>query len=307
MKHLRAATADPTRQPLLDAAQISALLARGRHLAVTTRHVAAERGRAGGSASRHLGSGLDFAEHRRYQPGDDVRRMDWRVTARIGQPHIRRYHEDLVPDAMLLVDRRATMRFATQGRLKVTQAVRLALLLAGIHAARQAPLSVLALDTAMHRYGPLGAAQLPGLGQQLALPCPPIDTAAPSLGEALARLDRDCASGSQLTLLSDFSDAASVADNLWLRLGRRHRVNAILIADPAETTLPATPRASLCWGDAKGRHRLPVDAHLAQRLQQQRQAQLQALQAQLQRAAIALWQVSTIDSAFDGLVRRLGA
>jgi len=298
------APADPYHQPLLTAAGIADLLARGRRLARAMDTAPADAGRHGGGASRHTGSGLDFAEHRRYLPGDDVRRMDWRVTARLGQPHVRRYHEDQVPDCVLLVDRRATMRFATRGRLKVTQAVRLALLLAALHDARQAPLSVLSLDTALHHHGPLGHGQLPGLGQQLAAPCPPISVAGPALGAALARLARDSAPGSRLFLLSDFSDADDVPTALWHRLGRRHRVSALALSDPAEHHLPSAGLTSLCWPATGGEHRRVLDTALRERLQQDARQQQQALQQTLQQAGIRRQAVSTIDEDLTVALRR---
>jgi len=299
---MRSHTADPLHQPLLDPAELAALIALGQRLARATGDATTDSGRHGGTASRHLGSGLDFAEHRRYQPGDDPRRMDWRVTARIGQPHIRRYHEDLVPACLILVDRRATMRFATRGRLKVTQAVRLAVLLAAFHSARQAPVSVLELDTRLHRHGPVGSAQLTGLAHLLATPCPPIAAAGPTLIEAIARLERDTAPGTRLILISDFADAEQIPAALWHRLAQRHPAQAISIHDPAEYVLPATSQASLCWTSPGGEHSRALDATLQRLIQHDATARREALTRTLQLAGIELQELSTVD---DDLVAAL--
>ena len=85
---------------------------------------------AGDWASRWLGRGLDFEESRLYSPGDDIRDMDWRTTARTGRPHLKIYREERQPLVHLVVDRGATMRFGTRRRLKVTQAARVAAVLA---------------------------------------------------------------------------------------------------------------------------------------------------------------------------------
>lgn len=296
---------DPARRPLLESAELAALIARGRRLGRAAGDAGADSGRHGGGASRHLGGGLDFAEHRRYQAGDDPRRIDWRLTARIGQPHVRRYHEDRVPDCLILVDRRATMRFATRGRLKAAQAARLALLLAAFHGARQASVTFIELDTGLHRYGPLSDAQLPGLGPRLARPCPPLTAPGPSLTEALSQLDHQAARGSRLILLSDFIDADRVPPALWHRLARHSPVQAVVIDDPAERILAAGQGASLCWNGAGGEHCRPLTAGLQADIRHQAEARRRALADALRQAGIALQHLSTRDEDPIGPLRSL--
>ncbi len=84
---------------------------------------------SGGSVSRRLGRGLDFAEVREYQPGDDIRQIDWKVTARTGTAHTKLFVEERERPVLLLVDFRANMRFGTQGMYKSVLAARLAALL----------------------------------------------------------------------------------------------------------------------------------------------------------------------------------
>lgn len=76
--------------------------------------------------SRRLGRGLDFAELREYQAGDDVRLIDWKVTARTGRPHTKLFVEERERPVYLLIDFRASMRFATRGCYKSALASRLA-------------------------------------------------------------------------------------------------------------------------------------------------------------------------------------
>ncbi|WP_045233602.1 DUF58 domain-containing protein, partial [Deinococcus pimensis] len=64
------------------------------------------------------GPSLDLAEVREYQPGDEVRRMDWNVTARTGRLHVRQYREERELTAWLVVDRSASMDFGTRRVLK---------------------------------------------------------------------------------------------------------------------------------------------------------------------------------------------
>lgn len=83
----------------------------------------------GGSVSRRLGRGLDFAEVREYQAGDDVRMIDWKVTARTGTAHTKLFVEERERPVLLLIDFRANMRFGTRGMYKSMLAARLAALL----------------------------------------------------------------------------------------------------------------------------------------------------------------------------------
>ena len=83
---------------------------------------------SGRYASRLRGRGLNFEEMRRYLPGDDVRTMDWRVTARTRQPHVRVYTEEKDRSVLLLVDQRANMFFGSRDRMKSVTAAELAAL-----------------------------------------------------------------------------------------------------------------------------------------------------------------------------------
>jgi uncharacterized protein (DUF58 family) len=85
---------------------------------------------AGRHASRLRGRGLDFDEIRRYVPGDDIRQMDWKVTARTRKPHSRVYTEERERPALLLVDQRMGMFFGSARNMKSVTAAELAALAA---------------------------------------------------------------------------------------------------------------------------------------------------------------------------------
>src|SRR5512142_1555880 len=91
--------------------------------------------RSGGHASRWRGRGVDFRESRVYQPGDEIRHMDWRVTARSGKPHTKLFEEEREQGLLLAIDLNAGMRFGTRVRFKSVQAARAAALLAWMAAA----------------------------------------------------------------------------------------------------------------------------------------------------------------------------
>ena len=73
---------------------------------------------AGRHSSRLRGRGLNFEELRRYLPGDDIRNIDWHVTARVQKPYVRVYTEERDRPVLLLVDQRQSMFFASQGAMK---------------------------------------------------------------------------------------------------------------------------------------------------------------------------------------------
>ena len=85
---------------------------------------------SGRHASRLRGRGLTFEELRGYRPGDDIRTMDWRATARLRKPHVRVYSEERERPVLLLVDQRSTMFFGSARTTKATAAAELAALTA---------------------------------------------------------------------------------------------------------------------------------------------------------------------------------
>jgi uncharacterized protein (DUF58 family) len=85
---------------------------------------------SGRHASRLRGRGLTFEELRGYRPGDDIRAMDWRATARLRKPHVRVYTEERERPVLLVVDQRSSMFFGSARTTKATAAAELAALAA---------------------------------------------------------------------------------------------------------------------------------------------------------------------------------
>ena len=228
--------------PLISAADIAALAAQASLLAqLPVREVHDHH--AGDWASRWLGRGLDFEESRLYSPGDDIRDMDWRTTARTGRPHLKIYREERQPAVHLVVDRGATMRFGTRKRLKVTQAARVAAILTfaatGQNGVVGATLWDREDDTLPARHGRLAAL---ALIEQAAAPCPPLADPAPTDAlrqtDRLAVLEESLPRGARLVLISDFAWLSAEHEPALARLAARFDVWAIQIVDPAEHELP---------------------------------------------------------------------
>ena len=87
---------------------------------------------SGGYVSRFKGRGMEFDEARLYQPGDDIRSIDWLVTARTGKTHTKVFREERERPVFISVDNRPAMHFATRGVFKSVQAAKIAALLAWV-------------------------------------------------------------------------------------------------------------------------------------------------------------------------------
>jgi uncharacterized protein (DUF58 family) len=100
-----------------------------RRIEITTRHLVRDIV-AGEYSSAFRGRGVEFSEVREYQPGDDIRTIDWNVTARLGSAYVKRYLEERELTVLFLVDASASGRFGTRVRTKRALAVELCAVLA---------------------------------------------------------------------------------------------------------------------------------------------------------------------------------
>ncbi len=210
---------------------------------------------SGGNVSRALGRGLDFAEVREYYPGDDVRLIDWNVTARSGRPHTKVFNEEKERPFVLVVDLRSSMRFATKVAYKSVIAARLAAMLAWAAADNRDRVGALVFsDTDTIEVKPATGVRgvtaviraMVGIHASARA-----TTDAPSLTSIMRRLDQRIHSGSSLVILSDFYgfDAADSAG--FNRLLAKNHVAALQIYDPLEAQLPPPALYSVTDGVAR--------------------------------------------------------
>lgn len=194
---------------------------------------------AGDHRSWALGDGTELAQVRPYVPGDDVRLIDWNVTARTGEPHIRVNVAERAVETWLLLDTSASMTFGTADRRKwdVAEGVSLAV---GHFAVRRG--NRLALATFGDR-NPAASPPRQGNRGLLALLLalrrePDLEPLGPtSLGAALRRLGQRARRRAVIVIVSDFRGPRDWRPPL-LQLASRHDVVAIEIRDPREDALP---------------------------------------------------------------------
>jgi len=201
--------------------------------------------RAGQYRSAFKGRGMEFDEVRPYQPGDDVRSLDWRVTARTGKPHTKLFKEERERPVLFWVDLRAPMFFATKGVFKSVLASRAAALLAWSALAHGDQVGGLVFSEKLHHEC------RPGRGQRSVLALIRRLTDHPSwqkearevgadlsLQRPLARLRQVAKPGSLIFLLSDFRGLDQAAQQHLANLATHNDLVLINVYDSLEMQLP---------------------------------------------------------------------
>jgi uncharacterized protein (DUF58 family) len=193
----------------------------------------------GQERSRLTGPGIDFASVREYQPGDDVRRIDWTLTARSDRAYVREAHDERGLDVWLVVDTSPSVDWGTALRVKRDVAIEMSATigqLLGRHGNRLGLL--LFADTPRGIVAPgAGRAHVERIVGRLRLEPRQIAHAATDLAGALAATERVARRPSVIVLISDFLVPDGWAGGLR-RLTRRHEVVAVRVSDPREVSLP---------------------------------------------------------------------
>ena len=185
------------------------------------------------------GDGSELAQIRPYVPGDDVRRIDWNVTARTGEPHVREHLAERVLVTWLVLDTSPSMQFGTADRRKTDVAEGVAVALGHVATRRGNRLGVVTFGDDEPRALPPRQGRLGLIGLLTALRRePPQDrVGSTSLGEALTRTAAISRQRALVAIVSDFRGPRDWRRPL-LELAGRHDVLAIEIRDPREQELP---------------------------------------------------------------------
>lgn len=188
----------------------------------------------------YRGIGTDFTGLRPYQPGDDVRHLDWNVTSRLDEPYVRLYTEDRDLTAWLVVDTSPSMRFGSGTVGKDAVSAELAVALARLLTLGGHRVGLIAYDNTGHRLVPprTGRTHVLRLAHELSHPGPPAPPGPPTdlvamLHLAAGTIRRRCL----VFVISDLIGAPGW-DRPLLRLSHRHEVVVIRVVDPAERELP---------------------------------------------------------------------
>lgn len=248
------------------------------------------------------GTGLSFEEVREYQPGDDVRAIDWNVTARVGAPFIKRFVEERELTVILAVDVSSSHRFGTQRHPKREVAAEVAALLAFSAVANNDRVGLLTFSDAVERYIP------PSKGTKHALrvlrdilyyvPQRP----GTSLRAGLDFLNQALTRRAIVFFISDWLDTDY--ESSFRLAARRHDLIAVHVHDRREQELPAV--GLLAIEDAETGRPLVIDTshpRTQATFRATAQARQEALRVLTRSSNVDLIDVSTDGDHFDALVK----
>ncbi len=268
----------------------------------------------GAYVSHFRGRGMEFDESRPYQPGDDPRNIDWRVTARSSEAYTKLFREERERPVLIMTDLRSNMHFATKGCFKSVNAARAAALLAWAAHHRGDRLGGLVFGDSRHRE------MRPRLGRQAALRYvhelvthpdwkSSTDQGAvdeePPLTQAMAMLRRVAHPGSLVIIISDFIGLSRAAKSYLTGIARHNEVLAVFLSDPLERQLPPPGRYRLVSHDDE----MAIDTYANNARSEYRHAfqeRVKEMEVFCHRYGIHLMPLSTDDDPVQSLQQTLG-
>ncbi len=266
---------------------------------------------SGGYVSRFKGRGMEFDESRFYQPGDDIRSIDWRVTARTGKTHTKVFREERERPVFISVDNRKTMQFATRGVFKSVVATKLASLLAWaaeyhgdrIGGQTFSDYECWELKPQNGRHAVLRFLNALVSKTDVTSSKPESSTHIfehTTLEQILARLTQHARPGSLVYIISDFRGLNDSAEIHLSKLSRHCEIVLVFIYDPLEISLPA-----------KGRYRFTdtvrdvivdtMDQQCLLNYQQRFELRKQCLELLAKKQGMSFIQCSTLDDPLQCL------
>jgi uncharacterized protein (DUF58 family) len=252
--------------------------------------------------SAFKGAGLSFEEVRDYQPGDDVRSIDWNVTARMGHPFVKRYAEDRELTVLLATDLSASQRFGTGATTKRAVTAELAAVLAFAAVAHNDRVGLLGFTDAVERYVPAGKGSRHALRVLRDVLFFEPRGRKTDLAAALDYLNRVHRRRAIVFLFSDFL-GDGYADPLR-RAARQHDLIAVRAADPREHDWPAAGLVQL--EDAETGEQVLIDAgsrRFREQFAETAQSRRDAFTALARSSQMDLIDVGTGGHHFDALLR----
>jgi uncharacterized protein (DUF58 family) len=248
------------------------------------------------------GSGIAFDEVREYQPGDDIRSIDWNVTARMGHPFIKRYVEERELTVFLMIDASASLAFGTAEQSKREVVAEIGALLTLCAAGNNDRIGLILCSDRVEKFVPprKGARHALRVIRDLFVFRP--EHPGTDLRAGLDFLNRVTRRRVLLFLFSDF--LATGYEKALQRTGHRHDVVAVVVSDPREQEWPAVGLVEL--EDAETGEHVVIDtsnarfrAALAERQARRRQAFEQLARGH----RIDLLEVTTAGQHLDALIR----
>ena len=251
------------------------------------------------------GAGLDLAELREYQHHDDVRHIDWNVTARLQQPYVRQFTEDRELSAWFLVDLSASVDFGSDRFTKRTVAREFVAVLARLLTRRGNRVGALlygnSVDTVLPARG--GRVHVLELLQRMAARPAEAAAGATDLRELLLAAQRTIKRRSTIFVVSDFVSPPGWERTLG-QLSQRHEVTAVRLFDPLEMDLPDIGLVTM--KDAETGEQIVVDTHhrrFRERFKAAAEKRETMLRESLARAGVDTLELGTDDDLVESVLR----
>ncbi|MBT8342414.1 MAG: DUF58 domain-containing protein [Desulfatitalea sp.] len=261
---------------------------------------------AGQYKSVFRGEGIEFEEVREYAPGDDVKSIDWKVSARLGRPYIKRYREEREMVVMLLVDLSASGRFGTRAGNKQETAAETAAILAFNAIRNNDKVGAILFTDEVERYIPpqKGSGHVWRVIKEIFSHRP--RSTGTDIAGAVGFLGRVSRKRSLAFVVSDFllPGKGPVVDAGMRAVARRHELIQVLVSDPGEFDLP--PAGIVTVRDLESGRLIQLDAgHGPTRraYAEKRRAAHDAVLNQFKKADLDCIQISTDAPAADALTR----
>ncbi|MCU7960199.1 MAG: DUF58 domain-containing protein [gamma proteobacterium symbiont of Bathyaustriella thionipta] len=194
-------------------------------------------------ASVFRGQGLNFEEVREYCEGDDIRNMDWKVTARTNEPHLKVYREERERSVVLCIDHSPHMYFATRGSFKSIQAARAAALLGWAANSLNDRVGGLLFGDAeqgMQHFQPTKDRRaIWRLLKEMSNPSRRAQQGVDCLQRVLQRADKGSGTGSLIFVIADFNRDIAGLERALGQLRQKHSLVLVPVDDPADRDIPS--------------------------------------------------------------------
>lgn len=266
---------------------------------------------SGRHASRLRGRGLTFEELRRYSPGDDIRSIDWRATARLRAAQVRVYSEERDRPVVLVVDQRTTMFFGSAGATKATVAAEAAALAAwrSVDRGDRVGAIVFGDDEFVEIKPQRSRSNVLRICHELVRMNQRLSTSGSSAGSgalnnALRRAANVALHDFLVILITDYDGDDETTRQVTTRLAARNDVLAVLVYDPLGARLPTGGHMEAT--DGTHRVSVPEGAPFAERFEAEFRSRCDQLRERLRAIRIPILPICTHDPIPEQVLAALG-
>lgn len=244
---------------------------------------------AGAYRSAFKGKGMEFEESREYQPGDEVRDIDWKVTARVDKPYVKVYREEREISVFLVIDISASTRFGSGDRLKAEMVAEIGALLAFSAIKNHDRIGLILFSDKIEKYLPpaQGTRHVLRLIRELLAYEP--ESHRTDVAAALNFLGSINVKSSVCFLISDFI-TADFAHEAGL-IAKKHDLISLAIVDPHELDFPNLQLVELC--DLETNESILIDSSLPMELKEKTDARLAACKKLMNKIGAGFIEINT--------------